>query len=121
MVDATIIHATPSTKNRIKARDPEMHQTMKGNQWYFGVKIHVGANVDSGIWRRDLCQCPLQSRCTSGRPSACSKSRLGASQKQRIRQNSAIRSRVKHPFQIIKWQFGFTHHCPRHPHYRRFR
>jgi IS5 family transposase len=48
MVDATIIHAPSSTKNKDKARDPEMHQTRKGNQWYFGMKIHVGADVNSG-------------------------------------------------------------------------
>lgn len=48
MVDATIIHAPSSTKNQEKARDPEMHQTRKGNQWYFGMKIHIGADVDSG-------------------------------------------------------------------------
>lgn len=49
MVDATIIHAPPSTKNQDKQRDPDMHQTKKGNQWYFGMKIHVGADVDSGL------------------------------------------------------------------------
>lgn len=49
MVDATIIHAPPSTKNASKQRDPEMHQTRKGNQWYFGMKIHVGADVNSGL------------------------------------------------------------------------
>ena len=49
MVDATIIHAAPSTKNREKQRDPEMHQTKKGNQWYFGMKIHVGADANSGL------------------------------------------------------------------------
>ena len=43
--DATIIHAPSSTKNAAKARDPEMHQTKKGNQWYFGMKAHLG--VDS--------------------------------------------------------------------------
>jgi IS5 family transposase len=48
MVDATIIHAPSSTKNAQGRRDPEMHQTKKGNQWYFGMKIHVGADVDSG-------------------------------------------------------------------------
>ena len=48
MVDATIIHAAPSTKNRAKARDPEMRQSKKGNQWYFGMKVHVGADVNSG-------------------------------------------------------------------------
>ncbi len=45
IVDATIIHAPSSTKNRTKARDPEMHQTKKGNQWYCGMKAHIG--VDS--------------------------------------------------------------------------
>jgi transposase, IS5 family len=45
IVDATIINAPCSTKNADKARDPEMHQTKKGNQWYFGMKAHFG--VDS--------------------------------------------------------------------------
>ena len=45
IVDATIINAPSSTKNKDKARDPEMHQTKKGNQWYFGMKAHIG--VDS--------------------------------------------------------------------------
>jgi len=49
LVDATIIHAPPSTKNKDKARDPEMHQTRKGNQWYFGMKAHIGADRDSGL------------------------------------------------------------------------
>ena len=81
IVDTTIISAPSSTKNAAKARDPEMHQTKKGNQWYFGMKAHVGvdsktklihsmettaANVhdakvlgaarrrDSGVWRSGL-------------------------------------------------------------------
>ena len=45
IVDATIIAAPSSTKNRDKARDPEMHQTRKGQQWHFGMKLHIG--VDS--------------------------------------------------------------------------
>ena len=49
MVDATIIHAPPSTKNQAHQRDPEMHQTKKGKQWYFGMKVHVGADVNSGL------------------------------------------------------------------------
>ncbi|MEK7860684.1 MAG: IS5 family transposase, partial [Chloroflexota bacterium] len=49
IVDATIIHAPSSTKNRTKARDPEMHQTKKGNQWYFGMKAHIGVDADSGL------------------------------------------------------------------------
>jgi len=45
IVDASIISAPPSTKNKGRARDPDMHQTKKGNQWYFGMKAHIG--VDS--------------------------------------------------------------------------
>ena len=49
IVDATIIHAPSSTKNATHERDPEMHQTKKGNQWYFGMKAHIGVDVDSGL------------------------------------------------------------------------
>ena len=46
--DATLIEAPTSTKNLEKKRDPEMHQTKKGNQWYFGEKIHVGTDAGTG-------------------------------------------------------------------------
>ena len=49
LVDATIIAAPSSTKNKKKERDPEMHQTRKGKQWYFGMKAHVGVDADSGV------------------------------------------------------------------------
>ena len=49
IVDATIIAAAPSTKNKEKARDPEMHQTKNGNAWHFGMKAHVGVDLDSGL------------------------------------------------------------------------
>ena len=49
IVDATIINAPSSTKNADKARDPEMHQTKKGNQWHFGMKAHIGVDVASGV------------------------------------------------------------------------
>ena len=49
IVDATIIAAPSSTKNKSKARDPEMHQTKKGNQWHFGMKAHIGVDVASGV------------------------------------------------------------------------
>lgn len=49
IVDATIIDAPSSTKNEKKERDPDMHQTKKGNQWYFGMKGHIGADADSGL------------------------------------------------------------------------
>jgi len=49
IVDATIIHAPSSTKNRDQSRDPEMHQTRKGKQWYFGMKAHVGVDSKTKI------------------------------------------------------------------------
>lgn len=49
VVDATIIAAPSSTKNRDNARDPEMHQTKKGNQWHFGMKAHIGVDVHNGV------------------------------------------------------------------------
>jgi IS5 family transposase len=49
IVDATIIAAPSSTKNNKKARDPEMHQTRKGNQYYFGAKAHIGVDSKEGI------------------------------------------------------------------------
>ena len=49
IVDATIINASPSTKNATRTRDPEMKQTKKGNQWYFGMKAHVGTNPRRGL------------------------------------------------------------------------
>ena len=48
-VDATLIPAPCSTKNKDKARDPEMHSSKKGNQWYFGMKAHIGVDADSGL------------------------------------------------------------------------
>ncbi len=49
VVDATIIAAPSSTKNQSGERDPEMHQTKKGNQWYFGMKAHIGVDADTGV------------------------------------------------------------------------
>jgi transposase, IS5 family len=49
IVDATIIHAPSSTKNQSGERDPEMHQTRKGKQWYFGLKAHIGVDSKRGI------------------------------------------------------------------------
>ena len=49
VVDATLIAAPTSTKNKDKARDPEMHSSKKGNQWYFGMKAHIGVDAESGL------------------------------------------------------------------------
>ncbi|MCF8797499.1 IS5 family transposase [Xanthomonas campestris] len=55
MVDATLIAAPSSTKNADHARDPEMHQTKKGNQWYFGMKAHIGVDEFSGLVHHVHC------------------------------------------------------------------
>ncbi|TIE20155.1 IS5 family transposase [Stenotrophomonas maltophilia] len=55
IVDATIIHAPSSTNNADKSRNPEMHQTRKGNQWYFGMKAHIGVDEFSGLVRHAKC------------------------------------------------------------------
>jgi len=49
IVDATIVHAPSSTKNQQQERDPEMHQTRKGKQWYFGLKAHIGVDSKEGL------------------------------------------------------------------------
>jgi IS5 family transposase len=49
IVDATLIAAPSPTKNNEGKRDPEMHQIKKGNQWYYGMKVHIGVDKDSGL------------------------------------------------------------------------
>ena len=49
IVDASIIEAPSSTKNRAGARDPEMHQVKKGNEWHFGMKLHIGVDSQTGV------------------------------------------------------------------------
>ena len=48
-VDATLVAAPTSTKNKDKTRDPEMHSSKKGNHWHFGMKAHIGVDADSGL------------------------------------------------------------------------
>ncbi|PKV13322.1 IS5 family transposase [Xanthomonas prunicola] len=55
IVDATLIAAPSSTKNADRARDPEMHQVRKGNQWYFGMKAHIGVDAFSGLVHHVHC------------------------------------------------------------------
>ena len=49
IIGATLISAFGSTKNKTGERDPGMHQTKKGNQWYFGMKVYIGVDNDSGL------------------------------------------------------------------------
>ena len=82
IVDASIIEAPSSTKNRSGERDPEMHQTKEGNQWHFGMKAHIGVDAETGIGHRMSAtaanahgsQCP---RCDRGAQSAARRGDAG--------------------------------------------
>jgi IS5 family transposase len=171
VVDATLIAAPSSTKNQDKQRDPEMSQTKKGNQWYFGMTCrrrrtptgwsceagcgherseaaqvaHIGVDAESGLIHTVECTTAkvadnvMLKDCLHGDeqivfadrgyhqnnstieylaaeeglailvPTKKSKGgELTKQQKQSNRILSAIRAVVEHPFQVIKWQFGFT-------------
>jgi len=143
IVDATILHAPASTKNRDQQRDPEMHQTKKGNQWYFGMKAHVGvdsktkiihtavataANVADSTVLADLLhgeetrvwgdqayrgqteviqECaPLAQDHTHRRYRY--KNGIDEQERAKNRTKSSVRSKVEHPFQVMKVKFGFV-------------
>src|SRR5450432_685764 len=143
IVDVTIIHAPSSTKNREQQRDPEMHQTKKGKQWYFGMKAHVGvdsktkiihtavataANVADATMLADLLhgeetrvwgdqayrgqtevirECaPLAQDHTHRRYRY--KNGIDEQERARNRTKSSVRSKVEHPFQVMKLKFGFV-------------
>ncbi len=144
IVDATIITAPSSTKNHDKERDPEMHQTKKGNQWYFGMKGHIGvdskekiihsvdvtsANVhdseiiagllhgnETRVWgdsayqgQKDVIRkiAPKAKDMTNKR--GVRYKTLTEIDLSRNRTKSKVRSRVEHPFLVIKKIFGFFH------------
>lgn len=143
IVDATIIHAPSSTKNVSGERDPEMHQTRKGNQWYFGMKAHVGVDSKEGIvhsvcstaasvadkhmladllhgeetrvWGDAAYQgqaevirqiAPRAKDMTSRRTRY--KHGLDQVERRKNRTKARVRSRVEHPFRILKRVFGFV-------------
>ena len=142
IVDATILHAPTSTKNQEQQRDPEMHQTKKGNQWYFGMKAHVGvdsktkiihtavataANVADSTVLPDLLHgeetrvwgdqayrgqtaviresAPLAQDHTHRRYRY--KNGIDEEERAKNRTKSSVRSKVEHPFQVMKVKFGF--------------
>jgi len=147
IIDATIIEAPSSTKNAAGARDPEMHQTKKGNQWHFGMKAHLGVDMSGLVHTvvgtaanvHDVTQAHallhgeeelvlgdagyrgVQDReenrgrnvqwhiaMRPGKRSALGKSNMGRMLESYERTKASLRSRVEHPFRVIKCQFGFT-------------
>lgn len=145
IVDATIINAPSSTKNRDKARDPDMRQTRKGQQYFFGMKAHIGVDAESGLVRTvtttpaNVADVTETAKLLHGRETAvyADAGYLGADKREAKRGrtwhiaarrgsvkampegpltaatkhleylNSAMRSKVEHPFRVIKRQFGY--------------
>jgi IS5 family transposase len=151
IVDATLINAPSSTKNAKKERDPEMHQTKKGNQYYFGMKCHIGVDAGSGyvhslmttaanihditaasglireddaVFYGDAGYLGIEKREEVVGDAHLSSieyrvnRRVGSVQtvpenfinweKQIERNKSSVRSKVEHPFLIIKRFFGYS-------------
>jgi IS5 family transposase len=148
IVDATLIAAPSSTKNKEKARDPQMHQTKKGNQWHFGMKAHIGVDADSGLVHTvqgtsaNVADVTLAHALLHGQEEiafgdagytgvekreeladknicwqiAMKRSKLALLLKGPLAEEyrwleylkAFVRSRVEHPFRVIKCQFGYT-------------
>ena len=149
IVDATLINAPSSTKNKEGKRDPEMHQTKKGNQYYFGMKAHIGVDADSGLVHSvvgtaanvsDISQVDqllhgeetmvgadagytgIEKRPehegrqvvwqVAARRSTYKKldkdSALYKATRKIEKAKAQIRSKVEHPFRVIKRQFGYV-------------
>jgi IS5 family transposase len=145
IVDATLIAAPPSTKNEDNSRDPEMHQSKKGNQWHFGMKLHIGVDSSSGLihsasvtagnvhdsqelpnllhgqetrlygdsayrgqkQREQVKELAPKARDFTNKR-AYRNSPLSEADKATNRRKSAVRSKVEHPFLILKRLWGFA-------------
>ncbi len=104
LVDATIIEAPNSTKNKRGERDPEMHQTKKGNQWYFGMKAHIGADAKSGLTH--------SLETTSANEHDLNRVvNLLHGEETFEKLKSSIRAKVEQPFRLIKRHSGFVKAC----------
>jgi IS5 family transposase len=105
VVDATLIAAPSSTKNSTGERDPEMHQTKKGNQWHFGMKAHIWVDAESGLatgvdWH--VAMRPGKRRALDKHSPWCNL----LNKAEQIK--ASVCGKVEHPFRVIKCQFGFV-------------
>lgn len=122
--DATIIHAPGSTKIKEGKRDPEMHQTKNGHQYFFGMKAHIGADAESGLVHgaehvvcADAGYTGVEKRPEhEGRPMiwqvAARSSTYEHLSKRSVRYKTRrkiekVKAQVKHPFRVTKRQFGY--------------
>ena len=135
VVDATLIAAPSSTKNKDGKRDPQMHQTKKGNQWHFGMKAHIGVDADSGLVHTVIGTAANINDVTQGHAllhgekeivfadagyqGAAKRAeatvvdwhvamRPGKRKQQKHTPWGQITEQVEHPFRVIKCQFGLT-------------
>ena len=119
IVDATLIHAPSSTKNKEDKCDPEMHQTKKGNQYYFGAKAHIGVDDESGLVHSVAVTAANVAAITqvdkllhSAENVVCADAGYTGVEKREEHawQIASRRSayKVEHPFRVIKRQFGYT-------------
>jgi transposase, IS5 family len=114
IVDATIIAAPSSTKNKDKARDPEMHQTQKGNQWHFGMKAHIGVDSASGLLhsayagqKQALKEAAPQAKDFTNKRAYTNKP-LSERDKEVNTTKSQTRAKVEHAFLPLKRLWGFA-------------
>ena len=122
VVDATLIAAPSSTKNASGERDPQMHQSKKGKQWYFGMKCHIGVDASSGLVHTvvstpgNAADITQAHKLLHGQESIVLgdsgyqgiSTELGAMKEHYEKNKASIRAKVEHQFRIIKQQFGFN-------------
>jgi IS5 family transposase len=121
IVDVTLIHASSSTKNEAKARGPDMHQTKKSNQWYFGMKAHFGVDrrakvIHSVVATAANVRVKAKARSSRRRhqgtrpvqPAVSAPRRYEWAERARNRVKSKVRSRVERVIGVIKLKFGFA-------------
>jgi IS5 family transposase len=120
IVDATLIEAPSSTKNRERTRDPEMRSTKKGKQWHFGMKVPIGADSRTGLVHHasvtaahvhDSHEVPNLLYGDETRfygDSAYRNRPLSEADKAANRRKSKVRAKVEHPFLVLKRIWGFA-------------
>ncbi len=108
LVDATIIDAPSSTKNQAGKRDPEMSSTKKGNDWYFGMKAHVGVDADSGLVHSlETTTARVHDSRVWDELLHGHETSVWADKAYVNRLIAKVRARVEHPFRVLKRQFGY--------------
>jgi transposase, IS5 family len=114
VVDATIIAAPSSTKNEDGKRDPEMHQTKKGNQWHYGMKMHIGVDAQSGLIHSVHTTAANEADVAHAHELLHGREEFvhgdagytGLDRRDEIIQ-AQVRAIVEHPFHVIKNLFGY--------------